>query len=74
MTDLTKITEELFGKDVMVCIRTNSPTFLHYGKQIRGTLKSIYTGTKNALKVFNNSFERDIPVEDIDFIIEDRYK
>lgn len=74
VSNLKKVTEELLGKDVMLCIRTNSPTFVHYGKQIRGKLKSIYNGTKQALEIFYNSLEREIPVEDIDFIVEDRYK
>jgi hypothetical protein len=72
--DLTKLTEELFDRDVMLCIRTNSPTFVKYGKQIRGKLKSMYKETKNALKILYKSLEREIPVEDIEYIIEDRYK
>jgi len=45
-----------------------------YGKQIRGKLKSLYEGTLKALKVFYQSTEREIPVDDIEFIVEDRYK
>lgn len=72
--DIRKLTEDLFDRDVMLCIRTNSPTFVKYGKQIRGKLKSMYQETKNALKILYNSFEREIPIEDIEYIIEDRYK
>jgi hypothetical protein len=74
MTDLKNKAESLFDKDVMVCIRTNSPSFIKYGKQMRGRLKSLYKEAQNTLKVFYNSLEREIPVEDIDYIVEDSFK
>lgn len=73
MLDFKKITEELFEKDVLLCIRTNSPTFRMYGKQIRGKLESIYTGTKKVLTILSNSLSREVPIDDIDFISEDKY-
>ncbi|MBO9698906.1 MAG: hypothetical protein J7604_01790 [Sporocytophaga sp.] len=73
MLDFKKLTEELFEKDVLLCIRTNSPTFRMYGKQIRGKLESIYTGTKKVLTILSNSLTREVPIDDIDFISEDKY-
>ncbi|WP_028978806.1 hypothetical protein [Sporocytophaga myxococcoides] len=73
MLDFKKLTEELFEKDVLLCIRTNSPTFRMYGKQIRGKLESIYNGTKKVLTILSNSLTREVPIDDIDFISEDKY-
>ncbi len=73
MLDFNKITEELFEKDVLLCIRTNSPTFRMYGKQIRGKLESIYNGTKKVLTILSNSLTKEVPIDDIDFISEDKY-
>ncbi|MCR6642290.1 MAG: hypothetical protein NVV82_25720 [Sporocytophaga sp.] len=73
MLDFKKITEELFEKDVLLCIRTNSPTFRMYGKQIRGKLESMYTGTKKVLTILSNSLTKEVPIDDIDFISEDKY-
>lgn len=73
MLDFKKLTEELFEKDVLLCIRTNSPTFRMYGKQIRGKLESMYNGTKKVLTILSNSLTREVPIDDIDFISEDKY-
>ncbi len=73
MLDYKKLTEELFEKDVLLCIRTNSPTFRMYGKQIRGKLESMYTGTKKVLTILSNSLTKEVPIDDIDFISEDKY-
>jgi hypothetical protein len=73
MLDFKKLTEELFEKDVLLCIRTNSPTFRMYGKQIRGKLESMYTGTKKVLTILSNSLTKEVPIDDIDFISEDKY-
>ena len=73
MLDFKKLTEELFEKDVLLCIRTNSPTFRMYGKQIRGKLESMYTGTKKVLTILSNSLTKEVPIDDIDFISEDIY-
>lgn len=74
IADLKIIAQEHLEKDVMLCIRTNSPTFKVYGKQIRGKLKSFYLGTIKGLKIIYSSIEKDIPMDDIDYITLDRYK
>jgi hypothetical protein len=81
--DLTKIISELMNKNIMLTLRTNSPSFRKYGKQLRGKLTGhlwgvkafgeIYNETITALKIIRNSFESEIPADDIDFITEDKY-
>jgi hypothetical protein len=81
--DLQKIISELMNKNIMLTLRTNSPSFRKYGKQLRGKLSGqlwgvkamgdIYNETITALKVIRNSFENEIPADDIDYIIEDKY-
>jgi hypothetical protein len=81
--DLQKVISELMNKNIMLCLRTNSPSFRKYGKQLRGRLSGqlwgvkaigdIYNETVTALKVIRNSFENEIPADDIDFIVEDKY-
>lgn len=82
--DLKKSASELIDKNIMVCLRTNSPSFKKYGKQIRGKLTSqmwgvrslgnILTETVTAITVIGKSFESQIPADDIDYIIEDKYE
>jgi hypothetical protein len=81
--DLKKTASELIDKNIMLCLKTNSPSFKKYGKQIRGkltaqlwgvrTLGNIYNETVTAITVIGKSFERQIPADDIDSIIEDKY-
>jgi hypothetical protein len=81
--DLNKIISELMNKNIMLSLRTNSPSFRKYGKQLRGKLTGqlwgvkamgdIYNDTVTALKILRNSFESEIPADDIDFITEDKY-
>ncbi|MFL5729396.1 MAG: hypothetical protein ACJ75J_07900 [Cytophagaceae bacterium] len=81
--DLRKIASELLNKNIMLCLRTNSPSFKKYGKQIRGKLTgqlwgvinigNIYNETVTALTVIGKSSESQIPADDIDYIIEDKY-
>ena len=81
--DLDNIISELMNKNIMLSLRTNSPSFKKYGKQLRGRLTGqlwgikaigdIYNETVTALKIIRNSFESEIPTDDIDFIIEDKY-
>jgi hypothetical protein len=81
--DLKNTASEMINKNIMLCLRTNSPSFKKYGKQIRGkltgqlcgirTIGNIYNETVTAITVLGKSFESQIPADDIDFIIEDKY-
>jgi hypothetical protein len=81
--NLKKIAVELLNKNIMLCLRTNSPSFRKYGKQIRGkltgtlkgviTIGNIYNETVTALTVTGKSSESQIPADDIDYVIEDKY-
>jgi hypothetical protein len=83
--ELKKMAQELFNKNVLLCIKTNSPSFIKYGKQLRGKLTGQDWGkilTSNqlsfetviALTILTNSLERTIPANDIDFITEDNFR
>jgi hypothetical protein len=75
--DIKKLASELFDKNVMLCIKTNSPSFIKYGKQLRGKiLNSNLPGmeTITALTILSNSLEKTVPANDIDFITEDNFR
>jgi hypothetical protein len=83
--ELKKLAQELFDKNVLLCIKTNSPSFIKYGKQLRGKLTGHDWGkiltsnhlsfeTITALKILSNSLEKTIPANDIDFITEDNFR
>jgi hypothetical protein len=75
--DIKKLALELFDKNVMLCIKTNSPSFIKYGKQLRGRiLSSNLLGLERitALTILSNSLEKTVPATDIDFITEDNFR
>ena len=81
--ELNKIIFDLMNKNILLSLRTNSPSFKKYGKQLRGKLTGqlwgvkaigdIYNDTITALTILRNSLESQIPADDIDFITEDKY-